>query len=109
MRIGVPKETSAGERRVALVPESAKKLIQAGYSITVEAGAGDPAGFPDAAYRESGVAIETDSASVLGADIVLPANPPARPDSGRGEAGWMSPGAIYVGSLMPLRNLDAVQ
>ena len=62
MRIGVPKETSAGERRVALVPESAKKLIQAGYSITVEAGAGDPAGFPDAAYRESGVAIETDSA-----------------------------------------------
>ncbi len=69
MRIGVPKETSAGERRVALVPESAKKLIQAGYSITVEAGAGDPAGFPDAAYRESGVAIETDPASVLGADI----------------------------------------
>jgi proton-translocating NAD(P)+ transhydrogenase subunit alpha len=109
MRIGVPKETSAGERRVALVPESAKKLIQAGYSITVEAGAGDPAGFPDAAYRESGVAIETDPASVLGADMVLKVNPPARPDSGRDEAGWMRPGAIYVGSLMPLRNLDAVQ
>jgi NAD(P) transhydrogenase subunit alpha len=109
MRIGVPKETSAGERRVALVPESAKKLIQAGYSITVEAGAGDPAGFPDAAYRESGVVIETDPASVLGADMVLKVTPPARPDSGRDEAGWMRPGAIYVGSLMPLRNLDAVQ
>jgi len=48
MRIGVPKETTAGERRVALVPESGKKLIQAGYQILVEAGAGAPAGFPDA-------------------------------------------------------------
>jgi H+-translocating NAD(P) transhydrogenase subunit alpha len=109
MRIGVPKETSAGERRVALVPESAKKLIQAGYSVTVEAGAGDSAGFPDAAYRESGVTIETDPALVLGADLVLKVNPPAPPDSGRDETGWMHSGAIYVGSLMPLRNLDAVQ
>ena len=43
MRIGVPKETTAGERRVALVPESGKKLIQAGYQVVVEAGAGSAA------------------------------------------------------------------
>jgi H+-translocating NAD(P) transhydrogenase subunit alpha len=109
MHIGVPKETSPGERRVALVPESAKKLMQAGYTISVEAGAGDAAGFPDAAYRDAGVDIETDPAAVLGADIVLKLNPPERQEAGRDETGWMHPGAIYVGSLMPLRNLDAVQ
>jgi NAD(P) transhydrogenase subunit alpha len=109
MRIGVPKETSAGERRVALVPESAKKLIQAGYTIAVETGAGDAAGFPDSAYRDAGAVIETDPAAVLGADIVLKVNPPAGPGAGRDEVGWMRPGGIYVGSLMPLRNLDAVQ
>jgi NAD(P) transhydrogenase subunit alpha len=109
MVIGVPKETSAGERRVALVPESAKKLIQAGYTLSVEAGAGEAAGFPDSAYREAGAVIETDPAAVLGADIVLKVNPPTGRETGRDETGWMRPGGIYVGSLMPLRNLDAVQ
>jgi NAD(P) transhydrogenase subunit alpha len=109
MRIGVPKETSPGERRVALVPESAKKLMQAGYTISLEAGAGDAAGFPDSAYRDAGVHLETDPAAVLGADIVLKLNPPTGREAGRDEPGWMRPGAIYVGSLMPLRNLDAVQ
>jgi proton-translocating NAD(P)+ transhydrogenase subunit alpha len=109
MLIGVPKETSAGERRVALVPESAKKLIQAGYAISVEAGAGDAAGFPDSVYRDAGVAMESDPAAVLAADIVLKANPPTRREAGQDETEWMRPGAIYVGSLMPLRNLEAVQ
>jgi proton-translocating NAD(P)+ transhydrogenase subunit alpha len=109
MLIGVPKETSAGERRVALVPESAKKLIQAGYAISVEAGAGDAAGFPDSVYRDAGVAMESDPAAVLAADIVLKVNPPTRREAGQDETEWMRPGAIYVGSLMPLRNLDAVQ
>ena len=44
MRIGVPRETAPGERRVALVPESCKKLKQAGYEIAVESGAGATAG-----------------------------------------------------------------
>ena len=44
MRIGVPKETAPGERRVALVPESCKKLMQAGYEVAIEAGAGETAG-----------------------------------------------------------------
>ena len=57
MRIGVPRETAPGERRVALVPESAKKLIQAGYEVAIEAGAGDAAGYPDAGYREAGATI----------------------------------------------------
>ena len=69
MRIGVPKETAPGERRVALVPESAKKLIQAGYEVAVETGAGEAAGFPDAAYREAGATLESDVAALLGSAI----------------------------------------
>ena len=62
MRIVVPGETAPGEQRVALVPESCKKLIRAGYEIAIEAGAGRLAGFGDSAYRDSGVAVETDPA-----------------------------------------------
>jgi NAD(P) transhydrogenase subunit alpha len=110
MHIGVPRETSPGERRVALVPESCKKLIQAGYTISVEAGAGERAGFPDRAYREVGGTIQPDPALLLGsADLVLKVNPPASRDGPGDETGWMRPGTVYVGSLMPLRNLDAVR
>ena len=110
MRIGVPKETSAGERRVALVPESCKKLIQAGYTISVEAGAGDSAGFPDSAYREVGVTVWGDPAALLSsADLVLKVNAPSAGNGQGSETEWMREGAIYIGSLMPLRNLDAVR
>lgn len=110
MRIGVPQETAAGERRVALVPESGKKLLQAGYTISVETGAGDAAGFPDSTYREVGVTLEADPAALMGsADIVLKVNPPARRPGQGDEVEWMRPGAIYLGSLMPLRNLEVVE
>src|SRR5438105_2324206 len=109
MRIAVPKETAPGERRVALVPESCKKLIQAGYELAIESGAGERAAFPDGAYRDVGVSIETDPAALLGAaDLILKIGPPVL-DEGRAEDAWMRPGAIYVGSLMPLRNLAAVR
>ncbi|MGH7508481.1 MAG: Re/Si-specific NAD(P)(+) transhydrogenase subunit alpha [Gemmatimonadales bacterium] len=108
MRIGVPKEATPGERRVALAPESCKKLIQSGYAVSLEAGAGEAAGFADAAYREAGTTIETDPAAALSADIVLKLNPPVTTGS-RKEVEWMRAGAIYIGSLMPLRNLDVVR
>jgi NAD(P) transhydrogenase subunit alpha len=109
MRIGVPKETAPGERRVALVPESGKKLKQAGYDIVVEAGAGAAAGYPDEAYRDAGAAIEADPGALLGAaHVVLKVGPPAV-DAGRDEVAWMQPNAVYLGSLMPLRHLRAVR
>jgi NAD(P) transhydrogenase subunit alpha len=105
MRIGVPRETAPGERRVALVPESCKKLIQAGYEVAIEAGAGDEAGFGNAVYREAGSAVESDRRGLLGsADLVLKVGPPSAD-----ETADMRPGAIYLGSLMPLRNHDAVR
>jgi NAD(P) transhydrogenase subunit alpha len=110
MRIGVPRETAPGERRVGLVPESAKKLIQAGYEVALEAGAGEAAGYPDAGYREVGAAVEPDAAGLVGAsDLVLKVGPPTSAGDGRDEVGWMRPGAIYVGSLMPLRNTAAAR
>ncbi|HZE74576.1 MAG TPA: Re/Si-specific NAD(P)(+) transhydrogenase subunit alpha [Gemmatimonadales bacterium] len=110
MRIAVPKESAPRELRVALVPESCKKLAQAGYQIAIESGAGEAAGFPDSTYRDVGAAVETDAAGLLGsADLVLKVNPPATNGSGRDEAGSMRPRAILLGSLMPLRNLAAVR
>jgi H+-translocating NAD(P) transhydrogenase subunit alpha len=110
MQIGVPRETSPGERRVALVPESCKKLIQAGYTVAVEAGAGERAGFPDPAYREVGATVEMDPGGLLSSsDVILKVNPPASRDGRGSEVESMRPGAVYLGSLMPLRNLDAVR
>jgi NAD(P) transhydrogenase subunit alpha len=110
MRIGVLRETAPGDRRVALVPESAKKLLQAGYEVALEAGAGEAAGYPDAAYQEVGAAVEPDAAGLLGAsDLVLKVGPPTGAAQGRDEVGWMRPSAIYLGSLMPLRNPDAAR
>jgi NAD(P) transhydrogenase subunit alpha len=109
MKIAVPKETRAGEHRVALAPESCKKLIQAGFDVAVEAGAGEAAFYPDAAYREAGAGVENDAAALLGsADVVLKVNAPAT-GTPRNEAAWMRPGAVLVASLMPMRNLDAVR
>ena len=94
MHIGVPQETSPGERRVALVPESCKKLLQLGYTVSLEAGAGEDAGFSDSAYREVGVGIEADPAAVLAADLVLKVNAP-QSRNGRGdEIQWMRPGSV---------------
>jgi NAD(P) transhydrogenase subunit alpha len=86
------------------VPESCKKLIQSGYQVSVEAGAGDASGYPDAAYRAAGAAVEASGVALLGAaELVLRINPPPA-----GEVTRMRPGTILVGSLMPLRNLDVV-
>src|SRR5262245_45188638 len=105
MRIVVSRETAAGERRVALVPESIKKLIQAGYEVSVEAGAGDAAGFPDAPYKDAGALLESDRRALIGsADLPLRVTAPSAD-----EVAALRPGAIYLGSLMPLRHLDAVR
>ena len=110
MRIAVPRETAPGERRVALVPESCKKLIAAGYEISIESGAGDAAGYTDDEYREAGAAVQPNPAPLLGAaDLVLKVTAPMAGHAARDEVGWMRPGAIYLGSLMPLRNLEAVR
>ena len=105
MRIVVPRETAPGEQRVALVPESCKKLIGAGYDVATEVGAGWPAGYPDSAYRDVGVTVEAEVGTLIDrADLLLKVAAPSAAEVAR-----LRPGAIYVGSLMPLRNLEAVR
>ncbi|MBK8790745.1 MAG: Re/Si-specific NAD(P)(+) transhydrogenase subunit alpha [Holophagaceae bacterium] len=110
MKIAVPREIRAGETRVALDPESCKKLIQLGMEVAVEAGAGSAANFTDRAYQDAGATLVADPASLLAsAEFVLKVNAPqARPD-GTHEADLIKPGTMLLASIFPTRNLDAVQ
>jgi H+-translocating NAD(P) transhydrogenase subunit alpha len=96
MRIGVPTETAPGERRVALVPEVAARLVKDGHAVAVQAGAGAAAGFPDGAYAAAGAAIEGASAGPLGAEMVLKVQRPSP-----AEAESLAEGAALVAFLAP--------
>ena len=75
MRIGVPAELTAGETRVAVTPETAKKLIAQGHKVCVQSGAGVAASVPDSAYSAVGVEV-VDATQVWGSDIVLKVRTP---------------------------------
>ena len=95
MLIGVPKETGAGETRVAATPETLKKLIGQGHRVVVQQGAGDGASLPDAAYAAIGAQLG-DAAAALGADLVLKVAAPSP-----SELALMKPGAVLIGMLNP--------
>ncbi|HXD53205.1 MAG TPA: Re/Si-specific NAD(P)(+) transhydrogenase subunit alpha [Solirubrobacteraceae bacterium] len=97
MRIGVPKETAAGEHRVALVPEVVGKLQAKGLDVVVQSGAGEDALLGDDAYAAAGAMIAPDAASVWGCDVVVTIAPPD-PEAIRG----LAKGSILIGFLQPL-------
>ena len=72
MIVGVPKEIYPGERRVALTPAVVALLAKAGLEVVIQAGAGEPAGYPDAQYQEKGAKLLSDRAAVFAqSDIVV--------------------------------------
>ncbi len=95
MLIGVPKETAAGETRVAITPETVKKLKSQGHEICVERGAGLAASVTDEAYAEVGANL-VDAAAALGADMVLKVRSP-----NAAELAQMKAGSTLVGMLNP--------
>jgi NAD(P) transhydrogenase subunit alpha len=97
MRIGVPKETASGERRVALVPEVVSRLKAKGLEVVVQAGAGAEALLPDAAFAEAGARISVDPAEVWKSDVVLTIAPPTSE-----QIRLLAPGSILIGFLAPL-------
>jgi NAD(P) transhydrogenase subunit alpha len=104
MLIAVPRETWPGELRAALVPQNAKKLINAGFEVAVEAGLGENAGFPDSMFAEVGVAVEQDRQALLGrADIVLRVR---KPDAD--EVGLLKPGSLHISFLDPFNERSLV-
>ncbi|HEY3773509.1 MAG TPA: Re/Si-specific NAD(P)(+) transhydrogenase subunit alpha [Solirubrobacteraceae bacterium] len=103
MRIGVPRETADGERRVALVPEVVRKLSSAeSTEVLVERGAGVGAVIPDEAFTDAGAQL-VDAAAALGADVVLKVAPPSEE-----EIGALSSDTTYLGFLAPLTNGEGV-
>ena len=95
MLIGVPAETAAGETRVAVTPETAKKIIAQGHTVAVQSGAGVAASVTDAAYEAVGAQI-TDAAGALGAELVLKVRAPSA-----AELKHMKSGSALVGMLNP--------
>lgn len=84
IKVGVLCETIQGERRVALVPDVAAKLIVSSFEVIVEAGAGEQASFIDDAYRAVGVKVEADRPTLLGtSDVVLSVQAPQLQDVAR--------------------------
>jgi NAD(P) transhydrogenase subunit alpha len=101
--VGVPKETAPGERRVALVPDAAKPLKSRGIELLVEPGAGEAAGFPDAAYTQAGAALAPDAAAVFGrGELIVKVQAPRTLPDGSHEADRLREGQVLVGALRPL-------
>ncbi|MDN5782880.1 MAG: NAD(P) transhydrogenase subunit alpha [Luteimonas sp.] len=95
--IGIARETAPGERRVAVTPETCRKLVAAGATVRVERGLGDGAHFPDAAYADAGAQLVDDLDETLAqADVALCVQPPEPAAIAR-----LKPGAVLVGSLQP--------
>ncbi|WP_293996074.1 Re/Si-specific NAD(P)(+) transhydrogenase subunit alpha [Sphaerotilus sp.] len=102
MLVGVPKETATGETRVAVTPETAKKLKAQGHTVRLESGAGLRASATDEAYVAAGAEI-TDAAGALGCDLVLKVRSPSTD-----ELTHMKPGTALVGMLDPFHR-DGLQ
>jgi NAD(P) transhydrogenase subunit alpha len=100
--IGIPAETAAGESRVALTPETAKKLIAQGHAVRMQSGAGVAASVPDDAYAAVGVEL-VDVATAWGSDLVLKVRTPEA-----AETSHIKSGSTVVGMLEPF-NADALQ
>ncbi len=95
MLIGVPAETAAGETRVSVTPETAKKLVAQGHAVVVQSGAGLAASVTDTAYEAAGAQI-TDAAGAFAAEVVLKVRAPSD-----AESALLKPGAVVVGMLNP--------
>src|SRR6188508_3366422 len=109
MKIGVPRETFPGERRVALVPGVVGLLAKLGLTVVVERGAGESAGFPDSAYTEQKAEIGS-RADAFAADIVAQVRAlGANPTAGAADLALMRKGQAIIGFADPLTAADAAR
>ena len=104
MKIGVPKETAANERRVALTPDVAGRVVKTGMSVVVERGAGEAASFGDDAYGAAGATPVATAAEIFGqSDIVVKVQPPTAQ-----EARLCREGSALVALFQPSAEREAV-
>ena len=103
--IGVPKETAAGEKRVATVPEVVEKLIKLGFKVMVQSGAGDAANCSDDTYRAAAAEIAATAAQLWsGSDIVFKVGVPTTE-----EVGLLREGGTLIGFIWPAQNPELMQ
>jgi NAD(P) transhydrogenase subunit alpha len=100
MKVGVPKETAQGERRVALVPEIVSKLAGSGLDVVVEPGAGEAASFADDAFKNAGAAL----GDAWSAELVAKVRKPTEDEAGR-----LGEGQVLVGFLQPLTDPEGIE
>ncbi len=104
MLIALPKETTDGEKRAALIPDTVKKLVRLGADISIESGVGQGAGFTDAEYEAAGASVATDRAALLGsADLVLRVRKPEL-----SEVALLKSGSIHVSFLDPFNEHELI-
>ncbi len=104
MKLGVPRQTEAGETRAPLTPQVVKRLVAAGLEVVVERGVGTLAHAPDAEYEKAGARLTDDAHEPWSADLVVTLRPPAHP-----QVDLMREGAVLVGMLAPLQNHDLIR
>ncbi|HUZ79192.1 MAG TPA: Re/Si-specific NAD(P)(+) transhydrogenase subunit alpha [Thermoplasmata archaeon] len=104
VRIGVPKETAPGERRVALVPEVVKRLVRSGVEVAIENGAGAAAGYPDASYAEAGAQVTSERGIIFRSNVLLKVQAPTLE-----EIAQIPPGGVLVALMNMSRNLDRIR
>ena len=101
----IPRESRPGETRVAVTPDTVRRMIKLGLEVVVERGAGQGSAFPDADYEAAGARLTDDPGAAAGAaDVVLTVRPPDA-----GDVPALKPGALLVGMLAPHHNLDLVR
>lgn len=107
MKIGIPKETVAGETRVALIPPMVPALIKKGHAVMVEAGAGVAASFPDEEYTAAGATIIAETKALYAAaEIIFKVQPP---QADKGEAELIGEGKTFIGYMAPFYNAELVK
>ncbi len=111
MKIGIPRETASGETRVAVVPETVKRLASVeGQDVLVQAGAGDNAFLSDEIFTQAGAQIANDEASVWQADLVIKVAAPSMGTEGSDdEIAKLKEGAVFIATFAPLVNHDLVR
>lgn len=105
MKIFIPSETRAGERRVAMVPDLVGKLTGLGLEVIVQAGAGETSGAPDSAYTTAGATITTDSAGAFGSADIVASVRPLTPEVAK----KLKSGAVTVSFLAPSTDGDQIR
>ena len=111
MKIGIPKEVHAGEKRVATTPDVAKQLIKLGYEVAIEAGAGSGAHFSDSSYVEAGVTVVKNAKEIwTDSDIILKVRgPELNPDLNTEEVDLLKEKQILISFLWPAQNPDLLK